>query len=118
MKLRIDGQQVHFKIDRGELTRLCLGAPLNHCLHFPNGRGLTVSVMTGHNAPPMQLIFDNDIMQLVVDRETAYDLLKGLPRKEGIAMHQPIHPDETMELILDVESHARDHSRTRTHEWA
>nr|WP_321526127.1 hypothetical protein [uncultured Cohaesibacter sp.] len=117
MKLRIDGQQVHFKIDRSELTRLCLGASLNHCIHFPNGRGLTVSVMTGRAAPPMQLIFDNDIMQLVVDREAAYDLLKGLPRREGIAAHQPVHPNDPMELILDVDSHARDHSRDRTHDW-
>lgn len=117
MKLLIDGQQVHFRIDRSELARLCLGASLNHCIHFPNGRGLTVSVMTGRAAPPMQLIFDNDIMQLVVDREAAYDLLKGLPRREGIAAHQPVHPNDPMELILDVDSHARDHSRDRTHDW-
>ncbi|WP_319567123.1 DUF7009 family protein [Cohaesibacter marisflavi] len=117
MKLRIDGQQVHFRIDKSELTRLCLGASLNQCIHFPNGRGLTVSVLTGRSTSPMQLIFDNDVMQLLVDRGSAYDLLKALPRKEGIATHQPFNSDQRMEIILDVDLRLQNYPG-KDHEWA
>jgi hypothetical protein len=103
MNLRIEGQQMRFRISTKELEILCSGSSITQPTYFPKMRALDIDITPQDIEPVLQLIFDGDCMVLAVQNEAAQDLYHALPGREGLAVTQTINAVQTLELILEVD---------------
>lgn len=103
MNLRIEGQQLRFRISKEELKELCSGVSITQLTYFPKMRALDIDITPQNIEPALQLIFDGDCMMLAVQKQAAEDLYHALPSREGIEVKQTIDVGKTLELILEVD---------------
>lgn len=103
MNLRIEGQQLRFRISKEELERLCSGSSITQPTYFSKMKALDIDITPQDIEPALQLMFDCDCMMLAVQNQAAQDLYHALPSREGIEAKQTINAVQTLELILEVD---------------
>ena len=103
MNLRIEGQQLRFRISKEELEILCSGSSVTQPTYFSGMRVLNVDITPQDIEPALQLTFDDDSMMLAVQMQATEDLYHALPSREGIEVKQTINEVQTLELILEVD---------------
>lgn len=103
MNLRIEGQQLRFRISKEELEYLCSGYGItkSSCLS-PTDR-LRVDIRPEDISQTMQFALDDRSMVLSVQKQAAEDLYNALPSREGIKTKQSINKELSLELILEVD---------------
>ncbi len=103
MNLRIEGQQLRFRISKEELGALCSGSSITQTTYFPGIRALNIDITPRDIEPALQLTFDGDCMILTVQKQAAEDLYNALPSREGIEEKQTINAAQSLELIMEVD---------------
>jgi len=112
MNLRIEGQQLRFRISKEELEILCSGSSITQPTYFPKMRALDIDITPQDIEPALQLMFDGDCMMLAVQNQAAQDLYHALPSREGIEVKQTINAVQTLELILEVDIRTQKRKRS------
>lgn len=97
MNLRIDGQELRFRISKQELENLCAGTRLKQTTSLPNRNVLEISIKTDTNSS-MFLSYKDNQMILSVGNKLAVSLYDSLPNREGIETMQ-----DDLRLILEVD---------------
>lgn len=104
MKLRIDGQELRFRISKQELEHLCNGTVLQQQTHLPDSRALKVSIITVDRVEELlHLTHEKDHMQLQADKERLTAFRDSLPNREGLECNQAIENGQNLCLILEVD---------------
>ena len=112
MNLRIEGQQLRFRISKDELEILCSGSSITQPTLFPEMRALEIEIRPQNIEPALQLIFDGDCMMLAVQKQAVEDLYHALPSREGIEVKQTIDAGQTLKLILEVDIRTQKRKRS------
>ncbi len=64
---------------------------------------LSIDISTQEQKDELLLKFKKDSMSLLVKKEVACSLYKGLPSREGIEINQQIENNHLLKLILEVD---------------
>ncbi len=112
MNLRIEGQQLRFRISKEELAVLLSGSTITQPTCFPKMRVLDIDITSQDIEPVLQLMFNGDCMMLAVQKQAAKNLFHALPSREGIKVKQTINAAQTLELILEVDIRTQKRKRS------
>ncbi len=124
MNLRIEGQQLRFRISQEELKKLCSGFPIKQSTHFPSSthspkpahwplmRVFSIDITPQDIEPDLQLTFESDCIKLAVQKQIAMNLYATLPRREGIRVKQKMDAVQTLELCLEVDIRTQNRERS------
>ena len=112
MNLRIEGQQLRFRISKEELEILCSGSSITQTTCFTKMRILEISITPQDMEPALSLMFDGENMMLALQKKAAENLYRSLPSREGIHIHQMVNDMQTLTLILEVDIHTQKRKRS------
>ena len=112
MNLRINGQELRFRISKGELESLCKGEELEQISYLPNNHNLTTKITTEAASYGLFLIIKNNRFVLHVNHKTAKDFLESLPSREGLEATQEINDELSLKLFLEVDIRTQKRKRS------
>ena len=103
MNLRINGQELRFRVGKEELESLCVGETLKQSTHLTNNKILETCITTNYTGSGMSISNENDNFTLYVNKGLAAKFLDSLPSKEGLEATQKINDEQFLTLILEVD---------------
>jgi len=110
MNLRIEGQNLRFRISKEELESLCLGKEILQKTFLPGDNVILTGIYPeGKNT--LETEFDKDGIKLFVQKEAANDLLGSLPNREGLEVEQKVG-DNILKLSLEVDIRTQKRKRS------
>lgn len=112
MNLRIEGQQVRFRLSKDELESLCFGNAILQSTTFPNGYSLDINLFAQNIDDIMNIVYEGDYMELRVRKQAAQELYDALPSREGLQTMQAIDTKQSLELILEVDIRTQKRKRS------
>ncbi len=111
MNLRINGQELRFRVTKEELESLCNGEELEQISYLPNDHTLKSKITTEAASYGMFLIIKNNRFMLHVNPIIAKDFLESLPSREGLEATQEINDELSLTLILEVDIRSQKRKR-------
>ena len=112
MNLRMEGQELRFRISKEELEAICEGKTLAQSTSMPDGRMLKIGIAAGQRSTPLSFAYTNDRMTLQVSTDSAISLRDALPSREGLEAIQPIDGSQTLRLLLEVDIRTQKRKRS------
>lgn len=112
MNLRIEGQQLRFRISKDELKNLYSDDSIIQSTIFPNGGSLDISLLPQNMDDIMNITYERDSVELRVQKQAIQDLYNALPSREGIQATQVTHAGQILELILEVDIRTQKRNRS------
>ncbi|MCB2081288.1 MAG: hypothetical protein KDD76_01550 [Rickettsiales bacterium] len=112
MNLRIEGQQLRFRISKDELEMLCSGSDITQSTYFPKMRVLEITITPQDIEPILQLVVDGDKIVLTVQKQAVLNLYQALPSREGIQANQTLNAKKVLELSMEVDIRTQKRKRS------
>lgn len=103
MNLRINGQELRFRISKAQLELLCKGNDLEQSTFLPVGQVIKICITPKYKKRGMSLSNISDCIMLCVNKEDANIFLKSLPNRQGLETVQKIDNDNYLKLVLEVD---------------
>ncbi len=103
MNLRIEHQQLRFRISKEELETLCSGERIIQQTVFPDGRILEIDMVVQPIQDTLEIRFEGDSLILLIQKQAAEELYHSLPSREGISSAQKIDDTRSLKLTLEVD---------------
>ena len=111
MNIRLDEQQIRFRVSEQEFGALCGGIPLEQKIYLPGQHRLRVSVQPC-DGDGMHVECEDDHIALHLGRARAEAFRALLPGREGLEEVQLIGGERTLSVVLEVD--VRSHKKART----
>ena len=103
MNLRINGQELRFRVTKEELESLCSGKTLEQSTLLPNNQVLTSTIASNSSNDGMSLSNDSNALALLINKSLATKFFESLPSREGLEATQEINDELSLTLILEVD---------------
>ncbi len=102
MNIRLEDQQIRFRVSEGEFGTLCSGQAVEQQTYLPGRRLLKVSVRPC-DGDSMHLDCEDDHIALYLGLEKAEAFRAILPGRAGLEGVQLVNGERTLSLILEVD---------------
>jgi len=103
MNLRINGQELRFRISKEELESLCSGSIVSQSTILPNSKKIEAQIIPNNSDDTMNLSDKNNIIILNVSKNLTQKFYDSLPSKEGLEKIQKIDDTNSITLFLEVD---------------
>ncbi len=110
MNIRLEEQQIRFRISEQEFGALCGGMPLEQKIYLPGQHRLRVSVRPC-DGDCMRVECEDDHIALHLGQTRAEAFRATLPGRDGLEEVQLIGGERTLSVILEVD--VRSHKKAR-----
>ena len=103
MNLRIEGQQLRFRISKDELDEIYNGNEIAQLSHFLDGQVLNIRIIPQDIDVTLYFAFTEGVMSLIVNKQEVKNLYDSLPSREGVSVKQSINDTMFLNIILEVD---------------